>query len=165
MFNGLAVRLSVFRRPMVSLKVVFFRIGYLTYTLMTWVSPFPTPMPALNLAGCLLIIFLMLMIWPSLVPRHPGYRNCSIFPQVMLLNMTSSTMLRKRNAWLYRQPNLNWKTLLVVFLNGAKLQYVDSYKYLGMFIMFVMMTSTSLDNSNMSYFGQISWWGHFHHVL
>ena len=52
----------------------------------------------------------------------------------MLLNMTSSTMLRKRNAWLYRQPNLNWKTLLVFFLNGAKLQYVDSYKYLGMFI-------------------------------
>ena len=52
----------------------------------------------------------------------------------MLLNMTSSTMLRKRNAWLYRQPNLNWKTILVVFLNGAKLQYVDSYKYLGMFI-------------------------------
>ena len=39
-------------------------------------SPFPTPMPAVNLAGCLLIIFLMLMIWPSLVPRHPGYRNC-----------------------------------------------------------------------------------------
>ena len=33
--------------------------------------------------------------------------------------MTSSTMLRKRNAWLYRQPNLNWKTLLVFFLNGA----------------------------------------------
>ena len=42
-------------------------------------------------------------------------------------------MLRKRNEWLYRQPNLNWKTLLV-FLNGAKLQYVDSYEYLGMFI-------------------------------
>ena len=51
----------------------------------------------------------------------------------MLLNMTSSTMLRIRNAWLYRQPNLNWKTI-IVFLNGAKLQYVDSYKYLGMFI-------------------------------
>ncbi len=51
----------------------------------------------------------------------------------MLLNMTLSTMLRKRNAWLYRQPKLNWKTQLV-FLNGAKLQYVDSYKYLGMFI-------------------------------
>ena len=52
----------------------------------------------------------------------------------MLLNMTSSTMFRKHNAWLYRQPNLNWKTLLVFFLNGAKLQYVDSYKYLGMLI-------------------------------
>ena len=34
------------------------------------------------------------MIWPSLVRRHPGYRNCKIFAQVMLLNMTSSTMLR-----------------------------------------------------------------------
>ena len=39
-------------------------------------SPFPTPMPAVHLAGCMLIIFLMLMIWPSLVRRHPGYRNC-----------------------------------------------------------------------------------------
>ena len=36
-------------------------------------------------------------------------------------------MLRKRSAWLYRQPNLNGK-------NGTKLQYVDSYRYLGMFI-------------------------------
>ena len=35
MFDGVAVRLSVFRRPMVSLKVVFFRLGYLTYTSMT----------------------------------------------------------------------------------------------------------------------------------
>ena len=25
------------------------------------------------------------------------------------------TVLRKRNAWLYRHPNLNWKTLLVFF--------------------------------------------------
>ncbi len=33
MFNGVAVRLSVFRLTMVSLKVVFFRLGYLTYTL------------------------------------------------------------------------------------------------------------------------------------
>ena len=32
-----------------------------------------------------------------------------------ILNMTSATMLRKRNAWLYPQPNLNWKTLLVFF--------------------------------------------------
>ena len=31
----------------------------------------------------------------------------------MLLNMTSCTMLRKLNAWLYRQPNLNWKTRLI----------------------------------------------------
>ncbi len=31
---------------------------------------------AVNLAGCMLIIFLMLMLWPSLVLRHPGYRNC-----------------------------------------------------------------------------------------
>ena len=30
MFNGVVVRLSVFRRPMMSLKVVFFRLGYLT---------------------------------------------------------------------------------------------------------------------------------------
>ena len=51
-------RLRVFRRPMVSVKVVFFRLGYLTYILMTWVSRFPTPMPAVHLAGCLLIIFL-----------------------------------------------------------------------------------------------------------
>ena len=35
MFNGMAVRLSVFRRSIVSLKVVFFRLGYLTNTLMT----------------------------------------------------------------------------------------------------------------------------------
>ena len=32
------------------------------------------------------------------------------------------------------QPHLNCKTLLVFFLNGNELRYVESYKYLGMFI-------------------------------
>ena len=44
---------------------------------------------------------------------------------------------------LNRQPNLNWKTLLV-FLNGAKLQYVDSYKYLGR-PMFIHVRNDDLD--------------------
>ena len=43
-----------------------------------------------------------------------------------------------------------------MFLNGAKLQYVDSYKYLGMFI---HVRNDDLDivrQLKLSYFGQIS---------
>ena len=50
-----------------------------------------------------------------LSPSASGLQKLLNIWQVMLLNMTSSTMLRKHNAWLYRQPNLNWKTLLVFF--------------------------------------------------
>ena len=48
--------------------------------------------------------------------------------------MTYFTMLRQRIAWLVWSTKFKLENAPIVFLNVEKLQYVDSFKYIGMFI-------------------------------
>ena len=52
--------------------------------------------------------------------------------------------VEKTQCMVIKLTKYELKTLLVL-LNGVKLQYVDSYKYLGMF-MIAMASSTLVDN-------------------
>ena len=115
---------------MVSLKVVFFRLGHLTYTLMT----LSNANAGCKFGGMYIYNCSYADDMAILCPSASGLQK--------LLNICASYAIKhdiiynvkKTHCMVVPSTTFKLENTPSVFLNGAKLQYVDSYKYLGMFI-------------------------------